>query len=528
MKKKLLFIILALLGMTQVAAQEEYTPFVREGVHWVCYFVTDQDYMGFKRGQTFFTLELKGDTVIDGKQYKAMHKYSGAAIDPDNDTILVYLREQDRIVYAIIPDGKTYSDFVVGYGNRSMPDPYNMYHIAASGKEFILYNFKETETYYDGIMWLDKQFYNYLGQDKKQVGDHSVNRYRYDLNGLNDFYLIEGIGYDGLVEGYTLCYFNRGDLPYYLSHVMEDGKIIYKGANYIEPAPKDGRMPMAREGMQWVFERVITTNGKSTSQYYSYELCGKDPRGDILSEDFDHNYAGAKYCRYYDGVKAAGSEADIVCSLREGSSSVMAIDNTIMDKVEAQGRNQIRRMYTGNNMEVLYSFNHKKPEDQASIYIGWQLSPRLLTSDNFKLVDPIEIDGYSCNRYAYIGEDGEPLCYIIEGIGIDSRDMGDLLAPFTRLPDPDADYQEYCGLSHVVKDGKIIYKGMRYNAARVEEATHRYDVNGDGETNITDVTALIDLLLGSPSLQQQSSDVDASGEVTIADVTTLIDYLLSR
>ena len=163
-------------------------------------------------------------------------------------------------------------------------------------------------------------------------------------------------------------------------------------------------MPMAREGMQWVFERVITSNGKSTSQYYSYELCGKDPRGDILSEEFDHNYAGAKYCRYYDGVKPAGSEADIVCSLREGSSSVMAIDNTIMDKVEAQGRNQIRRMYTGNNMEVLYSFNHKKPEDQASIYIGWQLSPRLLTSENFKLVDPVEIDGYSSNRYAYIGE----------------------------------------------------------------------------------------------------------------------------
>ena len=45
----------------------------------------------------------------------------------------------------------------------------------------------------------------------------------------------------------------------------------------------------------------------------------------------------------------------------------------------------------------------------------------------------------------------------------DSRDMGDLLTPFTRKPDPNADYQEYCGLSHVIKDGKIIYKGMRYN-----------------------------------------------------------------
>ena len=40
--------------------------------------------------------------------------------------------------------------------------------------------------------------------------------------------------------------------------------------------------------------------------------------------------------------------------------------------------------------------------------------------------------------------------------------MGDLLTPFTRKPDPSADYQEWCGLSHVVRDGQIIYKGMRY------------------------------------------------------------------
>ena len=40
--------------------------------------------------------------------------------------------------------------------------------------------------------------------------------------------------------------------------------------------------------------------------------------------------------------------------------------------------------------------------------------------------------------------------------------MGDLLTPFMRPPDPTADYQEWCGLSHVVKDGQIIYKGMCY------------------------------------------------------------------
>ena len=65
-------------------------------------------------------------------------------------------------------------------------------------------------------------------------------------------------------------------------------------------------------------------------------------------------------------------------------------------------------------------------------------------------------------RIAYIDDSGNIIAYIVQGIGFDSYDMGDLLTPFTRQPDHDADYQEWCGLSHVVKDGQIIYKGMRY------------------------------------------------------------------
>ena len=141
-------------------------------------------------------------------------------------------------------------------------------------------------------------------------------------------------------------------------------------------------------------------------------------------------------------------------------------------------------------------------------------------------MEPVEIDGYSCNRYAYVDESGEVQCYLIEGIGIDSRDMGDLLAPFTRKPDPDADYQEYCGLSHVIKDGKIIYKGMRYNAEAVEG--NPYDVDGDGQVNIADVTALVDMLMSPQTLLMQHADVDGSGELNIADVTFLIDYILGR
>ena len=98
-------------------------------------------------------------------------------------------------------------------------------------------------------------------------------------------------------------------------------------------------------------------------------------------------------------------------------------------------------------------------------YINNQAYPQmnLLNTDNFVKADPIVIDGVLCSRIAYIGEQGDTLAYVVEGIGFDSYDMGDLLTPFTRYPEADCGcYKEYCGLSHVVKDGKIIYKGMRY------------------------------------------------------------------
>ena len=525
--QKIMTLLLVLLFSLPGFAQEyEYVPFVREGVQWVCYFENykDFDVMGFQPGRTFFTLELKGDTVIDGKAYKAMHKYSGNAIDPENDTVLVYLREENRIVYAIIPEGMASESFMVGYGELW---DHNIYEEAKAGKEIILYEFNETESYYNYVFGRHHDELSYLGVDKVDVGGHEVNRHSFNYR-EKDFYFIEGIGYDGFISGYPLSYLYAlgGDNFYYLSHVVENGKTIYRSVNYRQPGPLDGRMPMAREGMQWVFERVTIDHGETSSQYYTYELRGMDPRGIPSSENYDRNFRKSILCRYYEGVKPEG-DGEIVCSLKQGALDEMAFDNTVLDKVAGEGRNLMRRSFITDNQELLYYFYHKDPESMLNDYILRQLSPKILTSDNFTLVEPIEIDGYSCNRYAYVDESGEVQCYIIEGIGIDSRDMGDLLAPFTRKPDPDADYQEYCGLSHVVMDGKIIYKGMRYNPALFENLG---DVNGDGEINIADANSVIDIVVmggNNGHSRAPAADVNDDGEINIADVNAIINIILN-
>jgi hypothetical protein len=53
------------------------------------------------------------------------------------------------------------------------------------------------------------------------------------------------------------------------------------------------------------------------------------------------------------------------------------------------------------------------------------------------------------------------------------------------------------------------------------------DVNSDGSLTISDVTTLIDMLLGGDATSNEAADVNKDGNVNIADVTILIDMLLS-
>ena len=72
------------------------------------------------------------------------------------------------------------------------------------------------------------------------------------------------------------------------------------------------------------------------------------------------------------------------------------------------------------------------------------------------------------------------------------------------------------------------------NKYTVGDITDQYsylkgDVNGDGEVNISDLTDLIDILLGRQvdAATLWRSDVNSDGVTTIADVTDLVDALLT-
>ena len=70
------------------------------------------------------------------------------------------------------------------------------------------------------------------------------------------------------------------------------------------------------------------------------------------------------------------------------------------------------------------------------------------------------------------------------------------------------------------------------NKYTVQDITDQYshlegDVNGDGEVNIGDVTALINIVLTSDSqFYDEAADVNGDREVNIGDVTALINIIL--
>ena len=241
-------------------------------------------------------------------------------------------------------------------------------------------------------------------------------------------------------------------------------------------AQEDEYLPIVRDGVKWVNEKVIVNQGDTTKYYYNYEIS----RNDTILEYWPRPY---KACYYYTGENLDVENDSLIAALRS--------DNyrkhfTYSGVNEAYWKVKLLfmvdyYMFTGGGELILYDFTDVTDLDgntecilvdyylfcqeccqESGLYNGVPPRDPYLTHENFYEVDPVEVEGVSCRRWVIMGEDGEPLAYIVEGIGFDSNDMGDLLTPFTCRPDPEADYQEWCGLSHVVKDGQIIYKGMRY------------------------------------------------------------------
>ena len=366
-KNYLLIIMFALLAVTQMAAQDyDYIPFVREGVKWVCMYRSpyDENVAGLpiSKGDHYYTLELKGDSVINGHTYKAMHLYSGESINVDQDTVPVYLREENKVVYAIIPDDKRYAECPVGI--ECMVTDQEFSSPVQTGVEYILYDFNNPELFY---AYAD--CYDYT--DTVMIAGKPRKRHVFntdDVTKAEKDYIVEGIGYAGNSPGSTLNYFypqiSGLQMIYHISRVIENGEVVFSNGQFGPQEYQAGYVPFVREGVKWVYG----------INNYNYDACGNPAQGDGLTfrtlelkGDKVINGKTYKAMHKYSGGAINEMNDTIPVYLREEDKMVYGIipDKMVYDDCPVGDYHHAADPYSGEEF-LLYDFN-----DPQSHWTPW-------------------------------------------------------------------------------------------------------------------------------------------------------------
>ncbi len=81
---------------------------------------------------------------------------------------------------------------------------------------------------------------------------------------------------------------------------------------------------------------------------------------------------------------------------------------------------------------------------------------------------------------------------------------------------------ELCG----VEDGKHVFQLAEFRVRGHAYKALPGDVNGDGKVNVTDVTTLVNMILGVIPKDQEHADLTGDGKINVSDVTALINIIL--
>ena len=89
---------------------------------------------------------------------------------------------------------------------------------------------------------------------------------------------------------------------------------------------------------------------------------------------------------------------------------------------------------------------------------------------------------------------------------------------------PTSSYSLSKGLAYLKLSPALAGSTTKINIDLWAKATG--DINGDGEINVSDVTALINKILGSSTYSDAVCDINGDGEINVSDVTALINLIL--
>lgn len=230
MKKVLILLIAAFIGAFSSWA---YMPMVREGVKWVY----NDEYSSYNepdigpKVMRIYTLEIKGDTIIEGTAYKKCYRHSDINLNGKKGALFcsdaaptVCLREDKGVIYAIyvnVAEIMFDLDFELDDGyfgliGKSKP--------VTNDQEHVLYDFNDPQ------MELVSQV---------NIGGKTCGVYK-----SHNLRIVESVGMDcydsDILVGFAACNLSLWYSEPMLHHMEDaDGNIIYKGIGF----HSDGSLP---------------------------------------------------------------------------------------------------------------------------------------------------------------------------------------------------------------------------------------------------------------------------------------------
>ena len=228
-------------------------------------------------------------------------------------------------------------------------------------------------------------------------------------------------------------------------------------------------VPLVREGVKWVYNDEyndfdeVTINGWVVNRNYTIEfkgdtiIDGKTYKKCYRQSDVDLNgKQNAMFCSDTEPVAFVREENGVVYSINK-------VDNYIWEPYLIMLRPDFNY---DSNEQVIYDFNN---------------------IDNAE-VTTVEVGGIPCKAIKY-----NRFGLVVESIGVDNIEGGDLLCPVPDFIFSTSMWYSWISLHHVEDaQGNIIYKGKAYQ----ESESHPFDLNGDGQVDVSDVNLIIDYILG--------------------------------
>ncbi len=274
-------------------------------------------------------------------------------------------------------------------------------------------------------------------------------------------------------------------------------------------AQETDNQPLVREGVVWhyAYHHFIIESVGSYATVQRLQF-----KGDTIINGVDY-----KKCYFYDSDVLNENDEPLCCA-REENGKVMftafrhEVTDTLCEQIplySVPGEH-----YEDNGEKIVYDFSDMR-SFVDSVNMLWPEADAQIQSTSAVIVNGLPAKCYN------ISVGGCYPCSFIEGVGSDGMNTGYLFAPFVMLSTGFGPWP--LGLVKLTDlDGNLLYKGACF------DVLPSGDINDDGLVDISDVNAVINVMLGKGGITPNPADINLDGVVDIADVNAIINAMLGK